>query len=139
MTLTLHATAVAVAGRGLLIRGPSGSGKSALALQMIGQGAALIADDRTRLTRTGSQVTLSCPPELVGLVEARFLGILRITPAPPAPLALVVDLGAPEAVRFPEPREIDLLGLTFPLVGGVAAAHLAPALALFLTHGRAAP
>ncbi|MBW7920476.1 MAG: serine kinase [Rubellimicrobium sp.] len=137
--LTLHASAVAVTGRGLLILGPSGSGKSALALQMIGQGAGLIADDRTRLTRAGDAVTLACPPDLSGLIEARGLGLLRAPAHPPAPLALVVDLGAPETARFPDPREIDLLGATFPLVGGIAAAHLGPALALFLAHGRAAP
>ncbi len=135
----IHASAVAVAGRGLLILGPSGSGKSALALQMIGQGAQLIADDRTRLERAGDTVMLSCPPELAGLIEARGIGILRAPPAPAAPLGLVVDLGTPESARFPEPGKVDLLGLAFPLVGGIPAAHLAPALILFLTHGRAAP
>lgn len=137
--LTLHATAVARAGRGLLILGPSGSGKSSLALEMIGQGAALVADDRTVLTRAGDSVMLSCPPELSGMIEARGLGLLRAPAHPPCPLALVVDLGAPEAARFPEAREVDFLGLTFPLAGGTASPHLAAALGLFLVHGRAAP
>ena len=52
--MILHATCVAVDGRGLLILGPSGSGKSALALQLIALGAQLVADDRTRVSRRGA-------------------------------------------------------------------------------------
>lgn len=137
--LILHASAIALGGRGLLILGPSGSGKSALALQMIAQGAALIADDRTILTRTGDGIILSCPPELAGLIEARGVGIMRAPMHPPCPLALVTDLGTPESARFPEPREIMLFDRPYPLVGGVSAGHFASALALFLTSGRAAP
>jgi len=137
--LILHGTSVALGGRGLLILGPAGSGKSALALQMIAQGAQLVADDRTCLERRGDAVMLSCPPALSGLIEARGLGLLRAPAHPPCPLALVADLGAPEAARFPEPRRITLLDTAFPLVGGVAAAHFAAALALFLSHGRAEP
>ncbi len=137
--LTLHATSVAVAGRGLLILGPSGSGKSALALQMIALGARLVADDRTRLQPDGNEVMLSCPPALSGLIEARGLGLLRTPAHPPCPLALVADLGAPETARLPEERGITLLGRDFPLVGGVEGPHFPAAMMLHLTSGRVAP
>lgn len=137
--LTLHATSVSVAGRGLLILGPSGSGKSSLALQMIALGAKLVADDRTRLHRDGDEVMLSCPPALAGLIEARGLGLLRAPAHPPCPLTLAADLGAPEAARLPERREIEFLGRSFPLVGGVDGPHFPAALMLHLTSGRAAP
>lgn len=139
LPLILHATSVARENRGLLILGPSGSGKSSLALQMIGQGAALLADDRTILTRRGDAVMLSCPPQLSGMIEARGIGLLRAPAHPPSPLALVVDLAISEPARLPEAREVDFLGRTFPLVGGAASPHLAAALGLFLVHGREAP
>ena len=50
----LHATTVALAGQGVLILGPSGSGKSGLALQLMAMGAELVADDRTIVTARGS-------------------------------------------------------------------------------------
>ncbi|MFZ3585333.1 HPr kinase/phosphorylase [Loktanella sp. DJP18] len=78
---TVHATAVAIAGRGVLIRGRSGAGKSALALDLMAFGAVLIADDRVHLTRRGDRILATCPPVLSGLTEARGLGLLRATPA----------------------------------------------------------
>ena len=50
---TIHATCVAIEGRGVLIVGPSGSGKSDLALRLIDRGAALVADDYTDLNVDG--------------------------------------------------------------------------------------
>lgn len=49
----LHASCVALDGRGLLILGPSGSGKSALALELMALGADLVADDRTEIEGQG--------------------------------------------------------------------------------------
>lgn len=137
--VTLHATSVAVSGRGLLILGPSGSGKSALALQMLALGATLIADDRTILERNGDKVMLSCPPALSGMIEARGLGLLRAPAHPPCPLVLVADLAVTETARFPEPREATLLERSFPLVQRVDAPHFPAALLLQLKTGRAAP
>ena len=74
----LHATCVAVDGRGLLILGPSGSGKSGLALRLIALGATLVSDDRTRITAHEGLLTATCPsPAILGLIEARGLGLLR--------------------------------------------------------------
>ena len=116
-TLLVHATSVAIAGRAVLLRGPSGSGKSDLALRLIDAGARLVADDRSELWREGKTVLVRAPATIAGLVEARGIGILQIDSLALAPLALVVDLVAPEAVeRLPEPRSERILGLSIPLI-----------------------
>lgn len=135
--LILHATSVAVAGRGLLILGPSGAGKSALALKLMAYGAQLISDDRTALRASGAAVVASCPSEaILGLIEARGIGILRVTPSDPVALALVVDLGRPETERLPPPRHTDLLGCELPLVLRAQNAHLAEGLLALMMGAR---
>lgn len=130
----VHASAVAVAGRGVLILGASGAGKSALAIRMIALGAELISDDRTRLRVTGhGLLELSCPsPQLQGLLEARGVGILRLAPAPAAFLALVVDLDREETERLPPPREWRHAAGRFPLVLRSRNDHLAETLMLWM-------
>ncbi len=115
---TLHASAVALWGRGVLVRGASGRGKSAVALGLMARGGALVADDRTRLCLRGARVLIWAPRAILGLVEARGIGLLRADPAPPTPLWAVVDLDAEEAERLPPPRTCDILGHPFPLVRG---------------------
>jgi len=68
--VVLHATAVAVGGRGLLILGRSGAGKSSLALQLIALGARLVADDRTRVTLGPAGLVASPPEAIRGRIEA---------------------------------------------------------------------
>lgn len=133
----VHASCVAVAGRGLLICGPSGSGKSALALQLMALGAELVADDRVILQRRDAQVMAHCPPALQGMIEARGLGLLRARPLSAAPLALVADLGAAETDRLPPRRHVAVLGLQLPLVLRADAAHFSFALLQYLRCGRA--
>ena len=101
----LHATAVAVGARGLLITGASGSGKSTLALQLIALGATLVADDRVIVTPTAEgAVRLSAPTATKGLIEARGLGLLR-TDVTSAYVAAVVTLDETETRRLP-PAEV---------------------------------
>jgi HPr kinase/phosphorylase len=115
--LLVHATAVAIGGSALLLRGPSGSGKSDLALRLIDAGGQLVADDQTRLWRDGDAILTSAPEPIAGLIEARGVGILRLDPLSIAPLALIVDLVAPERVeRLPEPSSETIFGLAIPLV-----------------------
>jgi serine kinase of HPr protein (carbohydrate metabolism regulator) len=107
----VHATSVALkAGarwRGVLLRGPSGSGKSDLALRLIDEGGRLIADDQTHLARKGHALIASPPPVLAGMIEVRGIGIVKLPRGrllAAAPLALLVDLVRAEAVeRMPEP------------------------------------
>src|SRR6185312_10220968 len=69
--LLLHATTVAIDGAAVLLRGPSGSGKSDLALRLIDAGARLVADDQSELRRVGEVVVVRAPDALRGLIEVR--------------------------------------------------------------------
>jgi HPr kinase/phosphorylase len=116
-TLLVHGTAVAVDGGAILLRGPSGAGKSDLALRLIDAGARLVADDQVELRRAGEQVLARAPAALMGLVEIRGVGIVRIDALYEAPLVLIVDLIlSREAERLPEPRVEIVLGLGVPLI-----------------------
>jgi serine kinase of HPr protein (carbohydrate metabolism regulator) len=113
----VHGTAVAIEGRAVLLRGPSGSGKSDLALRLIDAGARLVADDQTELARVGDGIVVRPPATIVGLIEVRGIGILRLEPLMEAPLALLADLVQPETVeRLPMPRFEPVLGLDLPLI-----------------------
>jgi HPr kinase/phosphorylase len=111
---TVHASAVAVGGRGVLIRGAAGSGKSSLVLQLLTTDrGALVADDRVVLRADEGRVTASAPRALAGLLEIRGQGILRLPHVSRVALELVVDM-LPEAncPRMPEPNErsVELCG-----------------------------
>lgn len=107
-----HATTVAVAGRGLMIEGPSGTGKSTLALELMAYGADLVADDRTLLRRGAGPVAIwaEAPPMLPALIEARGLGLLGARLAGPVPLCAVVQLDLVETSRLPDRRSVTILG-----------------------------
>jgi HPr kinase/phosphorylase len=119
----MHATCVAVLGRGVLILGPSGTGKSALGLELMTFGAVLVADDRTKLTRHGPDVIATCPPLIAGKIEARGIGILAAASQDSAAIRLVVDLGQTETHRLPPKRQVDLLGVPIDLVFGSTSRH----------------
>jgi serine kinase of HPr protein (carbohydrate metabolism regulator) len=126
--IRVYGTAVALGGDGLLIRGPSGSGKSDLALRLIDAGARLIADDVTELQRNGAELRLSAPATIAGRLEVRGLGLLSVPSVASAPLRLVVDLVPEQAIeRLPEPRRCDFEGLAVPLLALAPFAASAPA------------
>ena len=135
-SLIVHASTVAVAGRAVLIRGASGSGKSAMALQLLALGAGLIADDRTVLTRAAGQLIADAPPILHGLIEARGVGILNCPAVGPAPLALIVDMDRPEHERLPGWHQETVLDVTLPVLGNPDAPHFPSAILLYLKNGR---
>lgn len=136
--LQLHASCVSVKGRGLLILGPSGSGKSALALQMMALGADLVADDRTLVSPEKGRLIARAPAAISGLIEARFLGLLNAPSVPQAEVALVIDLSQLETERLPPLRHITLAAITCALAYSSAAPHLPAALMCALAHGRRA-
>lgn len=133
---TVHASCVALDGRGLLILGASGAGKSALALSLMALGARLVADDRTILTAREDDLIATCPPSLRGLIEARGLGILKADPVESVPLVLAVDMDQTEAHRLPPLRSITLLNRPITLVHSVPSPHFPAALAQYLRAGR---
>ena len=116
-TLLVHATTVAIGGRAVLLRGPSGSGKSDLALRLIDAGARLVADDQSELWPEGDTVLVRAPVAIAGLIEVRGVGILRLEPLPVARLALVADLVSPEALeRMPDQTTEAFFGVSIPTV-----------------------
>jgi len=136
-TLILHATCVAAHGGALLIIGPSGSGKSTLALQMMALGARLVSDDQTELFTTPQGLMARCPaPAILGLIEARGLGLLRAEPMAQAPVTLVADLSQVEDQRLPPRRQATFLNRDLPLVLQTRGPHFAAALLVYLQHGR---
>jgi len=90
----IHGTVVSVAGLGVLLLGPSGSGKSDLALRLIDRGAVLVADDAVALTRRSARLVASAPGHLRGKLEVRSIGIVEFPSVDEAVIALAVDLGA---------------------------------------------
>ncbi len=138
-SLTVHGSAVAFAGRGILILGGSGSGKSSLALALIGRGAALVADDRVTVLRRGGALVAAAPPAIAGLIEARGIGLLRLPAMEEAPLAVAVDLEKAPAARMPQPVTISFLGVEIELISGRDLPNLDLVLTIFVQNGRAFP
>jgi serine kinase of HPr protein (carbohydrate metabolism regulator) len=122
---TIHATAVAIGGRAVLLVGPSGSGKSDLALRLIDRGAALIADDRVALTRVGDHLTAAPPPMIAGLIEVRGVGLITVPHVAGVRVALVVDLTAP-IDRLPQAMTREVAGVALPAVALAAFEASAP-------------
>ena len=121
----VHGTAVAVGGRGFLFLGPSGSGKSALALEMMALGAVLVSDDQVVVERAENRVLLSAPAPLYGLIEVRGVGILKVQPANPTELFHVVDLSIEASARLPQLQVCDVLGARIDLINGQNIPNLA--------------
>jgi serine kinase of HPr protein (carbohydrate metabolism regulator) len=101
-----------------MLRGPSGSGKSDLALRLIAAGGRLVADDQTILVRRGGWLIATPPATLAGLIEARGVGIVRLSRTQllaRARVAMLIDLVAPDRIaRLPEPQSETLIDLTLP-------------------------
>ena len=138
-TRLVHGTCVVVGGCGVLIHGPSGSGKSDLALRLIdqpGRGtgaqaltARLVADDQVAITRRDNRLFAAAPPRLAGLLEVRGLGIVRLDHAPEAEVGLAVRLADADSIeRLPEKQaQLVLLDIAVPEIAVDAATASAPA------------
>lgn len=122
----LHASSVALNGRAVLISGPSGSGKSDLALRLLDRGFTLVSDDRTIVRKQDGKVIASAPDTIKGKLEVRGIGIVDIDSVPGAPVALVVDLTS-KVERLPDDsRERLILGTAIPLINVDAMTASAP-------------
>lgn len=138
-TLTLHASCVALEGRGVLISGPSGSGKSALALELMARGALLVADDRTEIRRQGDLLHARAPAAIAGLIEARGLGLLRAEIVTEVQLHVIVDLSVLETARLPRHVRDQLLGIDLPRLSRVDAPYFPAALIQYVKGGALDP
>ncbi|HEY2227794.1 MAG TPA: HPr kinase/phosphatase C-terminal domain-containing protein [Xanthobacteraceae bacterium] len=125
MTATVHASAVLVGPRAILIRGPAGSGKTRLALGLIQAAACglipfarLVGDDRVELAASHGRLLARPAPALAGLVEVRGLGIRRLDHEAVAVVGLVVDLARPAAERLPDAgaQQTTVTGVILPVL-----------------------
>jgi serine kinase of HPr protein (carbohydrate metabolism regulator) len=113
---------VAIAGKGVVLLGPPGSGKSDLALRLIDRGAVLIADDRVHVAADG---TLHPPETLAGLIEVRGVGIISLPHTTGVVPVLAVDLATPPQ-RLPEPAVSLFGGVRLPTIAVAAFEASAP-------------
>lgn len=140
----MHATAISLNGRAALIRGPSGSGKSDLALRclslapsaLVPAPARLVSDDQVIVRRQGLELCVSAPPQIAGKLEVRGLGIVEVAAEASAKAALIVDLVAHDDIarmpdRMPDPwPKARILGLDVPILRLWPFAASAPAVVL---------
>jgi len=134
---TIHASAVLVGARSVLIRGAAGSGKSSLAFVLIQAGetgalpfARLVGDDRVHVEAAHGRLLVRPAETLRGLIEIRGLGIRQVPFEPLAIVGLVVDLGADDAERLPasDSAVTEVAGIPLPRLAVAACADAYPAL-----------
>jgi serine kinase of HPr protein (carbohydrate metabolism regulator) len=125
---SIHASAVLVGARAVLIRGPSASGKSSFVLALLQAAqsgivpfARLVADDRAYVSAANGRLIVRPAETLKGMVEVRGLGIARVPYEPAAIVGSVVDLDATDAKRIPDPDDYETV------ISGVRLTRLAVA------------
>lgn len=112
--MNLHATCAAINGYGILLRGPSGSGKSDLCLRLIEQyaDAVLVADDRVEVAVREGGLYASVPPVIAGRLEVRGVGVVHVPYLDTVRVYLLVDLADAKTIqRLPEPDDEEILGV----------------------------
>jgi HPr kinase/phosphorylase len=114
-TQRLHATSIAWQGCAALLLGPSGSGKSSVALHMLALGCDLVADDQCLVQSAGEGLLVTCPEPIVGQIDARNFGILDCSSVTEARLICAVDLSVVEAKRLPDAHSIQICGQSLRL------------------------
>jgi HPr kinase/phosphorylase len=148
MPATIHASIVLVGARAVLIRGPSGSGKSRLALALLQAAergalrfARLVADDRAHVEAVHGRLVVRPAAALAGLIEVRGLGIRQVPYEPLAAIGVVIDIGEANAERMPDVAagEIQIEGVMLPRLAVAPSTDPLPAVLAWLqtqaSHG----
>ena len=138
----LHASCVVVREAGVLIRGPSGSGKSLLARDLIfeaerlGRFACLVGDDRVRVMNRNGRLVATAVPAIAGKLEARGFGVLTMPYEKSVIVRLVIDCLTEHAARLPGPgdRAITMAGVLLPRMAALVEPGLARIILLRLDH-----
>ncbi len=135
-SITLHATTVDLNGKGVLLVGGSGSGKSALALQLMALGAQLVADDGTHVFWSDGFCMASAPHPIAGIIEARGIGLLRADAIASTRLTLAIDMDKVESERLPPERHYCHDFISLPCLYKVDAPYFAAGVIQYLKAGR---
>jgi serine kinase of HPr protein (carbohydrate metabolism regulator) len=112
---TIHASCVALGERAILLTGPSGSGKSDLALRLLDRGAILVSDDYTVLTANRGTLVATAPATIAGRIEVRGVGLVEIGHESGFPVGLIVNLDAPPE-RMPSGQSQVIAGVPLPVI-----------------------
>ena len=110
----IHATCLELNHKGILLIGPSGSGKSDLALRLIKEKqAVLVADDRTDIELISGAIIASCPKTIQGLLEVRGIGIVKMPYKEKTNISLVIEFAnnLSQIERLPQAETTILLGV----------------------------
>ncbi len=110
-----HATCVELDGKGILIAGPSGSGKSDLALRLMDAGAILVSDDYVDLKEENGQIVAHSAPNIQGMIEVRGIGLMKVESKENTTLALALTLcERSEIERLPQENVFEFSGIQIP-------------------------
>ena len=114
---------IEIAGIGVLLEGPAGSGKTSLSLGLLehallrGIEGNLVSDDQAFLSNKSGKLIAEAPEALRGKVEIRGLGLIDINYRPSTQVHLVAKLvEAGQVERMPEPQSACLLNVELPLI-----------------------
>lgn len=111
-----HASCVEFEGKGIVIFGPSGSGKSDLALRLIDAGGKLVSDDYVEIVSDGDILYAHPAPNIAGMIEVRGVGLIKLAYKKSSILVLALDLVSVEKIdRLPTPKMFNENGVEIPL------------------------
>jgi len=135
-----HCNVVEIAGKGILIEGPAGSGKTSLALGLVdaarqrGIDAHFVADDQALLEVEDGRIVARTPPSIAGLAEIRGHGIVRLAHRSRSTIGLVLAMVEDDGLeRMPEQVTTFVLGIELPAIA-VPVRHEAQAVRIILAR-----